>query len=222
MAKRKNQSAPSPSGQAQRLGLFGASGCGKTTKARALTNTLGRVIWFDPLQEYAREKGVKAFNDLNSLKLALRKEFARGFRFAFCPKFGYEIEDLHNLCYFLVKLQAGYMSGAHAAQITLVVDELDLSFPSGQTIKQPTNGFAYLCRRGRHYGVNLIGISQRPAQVDVCFRANCSGVYFFRHTDPIDFDIGVKMLGREYKETLRKLNNFEYIFKAGEKIFVHR
>lgn len=222
MAKKQNKSAGSADrGQAQRLGIFGASGCGKTTKARELTGKLGRIVWFDPLQEIARERGIKAFFDLETLKKALRKDFARGFRFAFCPGFGDEIKQLNDLCYFLAGLQQGYLTGSHAAQLTLAVDELDLSFPSGITQKDPKNGFAYLCRRGRHYGINLVGISQRPAQVDVCFRANCSGVYLFRHTDPIDYDVGVKMLGREYAATFRKLDNFQYIYKAGQKIFVH-
>ena len=222
MAKKQNKSTGSADrGQAQRLGIFGASGCGKTTKARELTGKLGRIVWFDPLQEIARERGIKAFFDLETLKKALRKDFARGFRFAFCPGFGDEIKQLNDLCYFLAGLQQGYLTGSHAAQLTLAVDELDLSFPSGITQKDPKNGFAYLCRRGRHYGINLVGISQRPAQVDVCFRANCSGVYLFRHTDPIDYDVGVKMLGREYAATFRKLDNFQYIYKAGQKIFVH-
>lgn len=223
MAKRQNKSAAASSagaGQAQRLGIFGASGCGKTTKARELTGKLGRIVYFDPLQELAKERGVKAFFDLESLKKALRKDFARGFRFAFCPGFGDEIGQLNDLCYFLVELQGGYMAGRHSAQMTLVVDELDLGFPSGMTQRDSKNGFAYLCRRGRHYGINLVGISQRPAQVDVCFRANCSAVYLFRHTDPIDFDVAVKMLGKEYREKFRLLDNFQYIYKSGQKIFV--
>ena len=225
MAKKQNKGTSRSStsiGQAQRLGIFGASGSGKTTKARELTGKLGRIVYFDPLQELARERGIKAFRDLESLKSALRKEFARGFRFAFCPGFGDEISQLNDLCYFLVALQNGYMTGQHTAKMTLVVDELDLGFPSGMTQRDPKNGFAYLCRRGRHYGINLVGISQRPAQVDVCFRANCSGMYLFRHTDPIDFDIGVKMLGREYRETFRKLDNYQYIYKSGQKIFVKK
>ena len=147
MAKKQNKSTAASgagTGQAQRLGIFGASGCGKTTKARELTGKLGRIVYFDPLQELARERGVKAFGDLESLKSALRKEFARGFRFAFCPGFGDEIGHLNDLCYFLVSLQGGYMAGRHTAQMTLVVDELDLGFPSGMTQRDPKNGFAYL------------------------------------------------------------------------------
>lgn len=225
MAKKQNQGksrSGAETGQAQRLGIFGASGCGKTTKARELTCSLTRIVYFDPLRELARERGVKAFGDMESLKRALRKDFARGFRFAFCPEFGSEPEQLQELSYFLVALQGGYCSGQHRAQLTLAVDELDTSFPVGSMQKNRKNGFGFLCCRGRHYGINLIGISQRMHLVDNVFRANCSGMYLFRHAEPADIDLGIKMLGTEYRETFRQLDNYQYIYKSGQKIFVKK
>lgn len=204
-------------GQAQRLGIFGASGCGKTTKARELTAGLGRVIYFDPLGEWGRDKGVKPFVSLDKLKQALRRNFGQGFRFAFLPAFGEEETQLQDLSYYLATLQSGYGT-QHTAQLTLVVDELDQSFPTGSMQKNRKNGFGFLCCRGRHFGINLIGISQRMHLVDNVFRANCSGVYLYRHAEPADIDIGVRMLGREYRDAFQKLNNYEYFFKSGQKI----
>ncbi len=209
------------SGQAQRLGIFGASGCGKTTKARELTAGLGRVIYFDPLGEWGRDKGVKPFVSLDKLKQALRRNFGQGFRFAFLPAFGEEETQLQDLSYYLATLQSGYGT-QHTAQLTLVVDELDQSFPTGSMQKNRKNGFGFLCCRGRHFGINIIGISQRMHLVDNVFRANCSGVYLYRHAEPADIDIGVKMLGREYRDTFQGLDNFQYIYKSGQKIFVKK
>ncbi len=225
MAKKQNQttSRTDTSGQqAQRLGIFGASGCGKTTKARELTSSLNRVIYFDPLGEWAREKGVKPFSDLAKLKQALQRNFAKGFRFAFIPTFGEEEAQLQELSYYLVMMQSGYSSFQHRAQLTLAVDELDTSFPTGSMQKNRKNGFGFICCRGRHYGINLIGISQRMHLVDNVFRANCSGIYLFRHAEPADIDVGIKIIGQEYRETFRKLANYQYIFKAGQKIFVKK
>lgn len=221
MAKRKNQtesSSASITKQAQRVGLFGASGCGKTTKARSLTAGLKRIVYFDPLAELTNSAGVRVFYNIEQLKKALKACFCSGFRFDFVPTFGKEIKELNDLSYFLLELQRGYKNSLHAAQLTLFVDELDIAFPSGITLKDPQNGFAYLCRRGRHYGVNLVGISQRPHQVDICFRGNCSGIYWFRHAEPSDIDTAVKAIGREYRDKIRNLSNYEFIYKAGGEI----
>lgn len=222
MAKKQNKSTATgstSSGQAERVGIFGASGCGKTTKARELTAGLNRIVYFDPLQEIAREKGIKPFRNFLQLKKALLDNFKRGFRFAFCPDFGSEIQQLNDLSYFLIELQRGYGS-QHTAKITLVVDELDVSFPSGILQKDRRNGFAFLSCRGRHSGINIIGISQRMPLVDITFRANCSALYIFRHTEPADIEVASRLLGREYKETFKKLNNYEYFYKQGSKIFL--
>ena len=221
MAKRKNQTESASISQAQRVGIFGASGCGKTTKARQLTAGLNRIIYFDPLAELINSANAKGFYDIEKLKKALLKDFSKGFKFVFVPTFGREIKQLNDLCYFLLELQTGYKNGWHKAQVTLFVDELDIAFPSGITQKDAQNGFAYLCRRGRHYGINLIGISQRAHQVDICFRGNCSGVYWFRHAEPSDIDVAIKSLGKQYKETLQNLSNFQYIYKAGATTYTH-
>lgn len=224
MVKKQNQTTSGTTGerQAQRLGIFGASGCGKTTKARELTSSLNRVIYFDPLGEWAQEKGVKGFVSLEKMKQALRRNFAQGFKYAFIPNFGEEEAQLQDLSYFLVFLQSGYSSFQHRAQLTLAVDELDTSFPTGSMQKNRKNGFGFLCCRGRHYGINLIGISQRMHLVDNVFRANCSGIYLFRHAEPADIDIGLKIIGTEYRDTFRKLANYQYIFKSGYKIFIKK
>ncbi len=220
MVKRKNQTKSSAIiRQAQRVGIFGASGCGKTTKARELTANLSRLIYFDPLAELATSAGITGvFSSIDRLKIALKRDFCKGFRFDFIPTFGNEIKELNDLCYFLLEVQSGYKAGKHQAQITLFVDELDIAFPSGITQRDTQNGFAYLCRRGRHYGINLIGISQRPHQVDICFRGNCSGVYWFRHAEPSDIDVAARALGKEYRETLRNLGNYQYIYKSGGQV----
>ena len=132
----------------------------------------------------------------------------RGTIVVFLSALGEEEQQLQDLSYYLAKLQAGYGT-QHQAQLTLVVDELDQSFPSGSLQKNRKNGYAFLCCRGRHFGINIIGISQRMHLVDNVFRANCSGIYLYRHAEPADIDIGVKMLGREYRDAFQKLNNFE-------------
>ena len=222
MAKKQNQiesGAGSESRQAQRVGIFGASGSGKTTKARELTKCLKRVVFVDPLGDFANTAGAVVISgDLEALKEAIIKRFTTGFKIVFVPVFGSVEKQLDAICYFLVRLQAGYLAGLHNAQITLVVDELDEGFCSGVMMRNPKNGFGYLCKRGRHYGINLVGISQRTAQVDVCFRGNLSALYLFRHADPIDTQKAIDLLGRDYKQQFINLNNFHYFYKSGQNV----
>ena len=228
MAKSKSKTESSASsivGQAQRVGIFGSSGCGKTTKARELIKNLGRVIYFEPLAYDIRElkaKDVyKVINCISNLFTELQKSYQKGFRIAFWPGINTEEVDLSTISNQLMRIQSGY-GLQHNAQITLVVDELDLAFPSGITQRNPNNGFKNLCCRGRHTGLNIVGISQRMHLIDNVFRANCSAFYLFRHAEPADIDTGLKILGREYRDTFKNLNNFEYVYKSGNKIFIHR
>lgn len=226
MAKRKNQTTCGTSaevGQAQRLGIFGASGCGKTTKARELIRNLNRVIFFEPLADDLRrlveKDGFKAVAGLPELFRKVRADFSKGFKLAYYPAAGDEVRELSQLSDFLMSIQSGY-GFRHSAQITLVVDELDLGFPTGESLKNPRNGFKNLCCRGRHTGIHVVGLSQRMHLVDNVFRANCSGVYLYRHSEPADIDVGLKIIGREYREKFRALDNFQYIYKAGQKIIL--
>ena len=119
-------------------------------------------------------------------------------------------------------MQSGYMAETSKAKITLVVDEMDLSFPSGIRQRNPKHGFLGLCLRGRHYGINLVGISQRPKLVDISFRANMSAVYLFMLAEPDDIDVAIKLVGREYAQTFRNLNKYQYVYKAGNCVKVKK
>ena len=201
------------------MGLFGASGSGKTTKARELTRNLKRIVYFDPLGDFVGVAGVKViYGDVAAFKKTLAGLYTKGFKIVFISTFGQQEKQLNDICYFLVDMQAGYLTGQHNAQITLCVDELDEAFYSGIMQRDVKNGFGFLCKRGRHYGINLVGISQRTAQVDVCFRGNLSALYLFRHVDPIDTQKAMDMIGRKYKTAFENLENFHYFYKCGSSV----
>ena len=111
MVKRQNKTKGGrigETGQAQRVGIFGASGCGKTTKSRQLTGKLTRVVYFDPLNEI-KASGAIPFFDIERLKVELKCSFAKGFKFAYIPSFGNEIKELNELSYFLVESLTYYL-----------------------------------------------------------------------------------------------------------------
>ena len=200
--------------QARRIGIFGASGSGKTTKALDLVAKVNRLIAFDPLDDLTQIK--TRISDLEYLKKFVLKNYAKSFRVRFVPNLAKAKEQLSEISLFLRELQAGYKFNRHNALVTLFVDELDTSFPLNISRSMGENGFYFLCCRGRHYGINIVGNSQRMSLVDLPFRANLSDLFVFRLADFNDIKAATQMLGTPYRQRIIDLTNFKYIYKNPE------
>jgi len=93
--------------------------------------------------------------------------------------------------------------------ITLVVEEMNLSFPvHGGEAK--ARGFAEVCSRGRHYGIEVFGLSQRIAEVSTRFRGNCTETVVLRQQGPRDLSAAVDALGG-HKAQIAALRNLDYL-----------
>lgn len=200
----------------RRIGIFGASGSGKTTKALKLLEKCRRLVVFDVLDDFTG-KFIRT-TDLSKLKAYIIKNYVRGFRVAYVPPAGSEPRALSELSLFLRTLQTGYKFNKHSAKITLFVDELNVAFPLGYSRQKPDNGFCFLNNQGRHYGVNIVGCSQRMSLVDMPFRANLSDLYVFRCADYNDIKAAAAILGAPYREQIQNLPNYKYIYKNEEGI----
>lgn len=196
----------------RRVGIFGASGSGKTTKALKLAKICRRLIVFDVLDDFVGK--FKRFTDLAELKRFCVYNYVKGFRVSYVPPYGAEAKALDELSQFIKNLQIGYKDNLHGVKITLFVDELNRSFPLGYTREKPLNGFGFLCNQGRHYGVNLIGVSQRLSLVDMPFRSNLSDIYFFRFSDFNDIKAACAIIGSQNRRKILDLKNYEYIYKS--------
>lgn len=205
--------------QSARVGIFGASGSGKTTLALGLVKNVKRVIYFDPLDDLPVKR---KFHDINEFFKFIIKNYNSGFKVAFIPTIAQSIDQLSAICEFIVKIQKHFKFSNSGVNITLFVDELDIAFPLNCCRRFPENWFYFLCCRGRHYGVNIVGISQRMSLVDLPFRANLSDLFVFRLADFNDIDNAVKMIGKPYKDKIQNLANYQYVYKmrTGEVISV--
>ncbi len=196
---------------ATRIGVYGGSGSGKSTKAKLLMKEMGLgVIAFDPLDEYA-EEGFTRFDNLKTMAKYLKRMYGKPFKYALVPDAGKEAEQLHALSVFLVAVQANYKAGKCTTQLLLLVEEMNLSYPV-EKLSKGLNGFSNICSRGRHFGINVMGISQRPAEINTRFRGNCNGFYVFRMAEHNDLTALAKVMGPEVKETIRNLKTHEYIY----------
>ncbi|QIE44463.1 hypothetical protein G5B38_02370 [Pseudohalocynthiibacter aestuariivivens] len=196
---------------AGRIGIWGASGSGKSSYVKQLLKGRARMVVFDPLAEYAPLCNVTV-RSLDSVRLAMRKDW-RGFRIAYVPVAGQEPRSLSALAKLLIAAQEPYRQTGAGGQITMVVEEMNLSFPvHGGAEKAP--GFADVCSRGRHFGIEVYGLSQRIAEVATRFRGNCTETVVMRQQGPRDVKAASDASGASAAQ-IGRLQNLDYIHSAG-------
>tara|TARA_R110002110_G_scaffold1531_9_gene6858 strand:- start:6939 stop:7607 length:669 start_codon:yes stop_codon:yes gene_type:complete len=183
--------------------VTGRRGSGKSTLTKGLLSGRPKVVVFDPRREYGG-RGVTTCDNRKALIAAMRKGWARGFHIAYVPQAGCEAEELHKLTLICWQAQSPYESGADPRKLTLAIEEMDLSFP---VVRLPNdlNGMTRVVNQGRHVGIEVIGVTQRPAQISKTFRANVSTTYVFPLADEDDQAAMLKKLSRKWSETLRTL-----------------
>lgn len=208
------------------VAIYGRRGSGKSTLTRALVDDRQNVVVFDPIADYAEMRGWEpvqlADNEavsrkrLNAAaKAALRR---KKFRLAVIPQADEEIACLHILASWLFDLQAGYREGRFREKVTLIVEEMDLSYPVHK-LPKGMGGMAKLCNQGRHWGLEAIGVTQFPQQVSKTFRNNTSYTYAFRLPDTPRRAVEENM-NDGHKPTFRNLKQFEFIELSGDQMRV--
>lgn len=192
---------------AGRIGVWGASGSGKSSYVKRKIKDIKRLVVFDPLDEYGPLCKVKA-RSLEDVRKAMRKDW-QGFKIAYVPPAGKEPAALSGLSRLLTAAQQPYKDKGRGAGVTLIVEEMNLSFPvhGGET---KAAGFAEICSRGRHYGIEVYGLSQRIAEVSTRFRGNCTETVILRQQGPRDLAAAVDAIGGR-KAEIAALRNLDYL-----------
>jgi len=200
-----------------RVGIFGASGSGKTTHARRLIDKCGRLVIFDPKYEWAENArrwtpGAVIVRDMAGFKRELARRWVVGFKIIYAPPFGGEVAALDALCRYLYQVQLKTKSAA----ITILIDEAQQGVPAGTSRKFPAHGALVCAVMGRSRGVNMVVCSQRITTVDINLRANLSHYCIFRLAELNDIRAAAEIV--HDKETLLKMPNYAYFYKspAGE------
>lgn len=186
--------------------VVGRRGSGKSTRVAQLIRPVRRVVAFDPIAEYG---GIRC-ERIGDVRKALAANWGRGFRVSYVPPANYEMQAADELSRLLQRAQQPYFDGRDDRQITLVLEEADLAYPSSG--KAP-GALKALCLRGRHYGINIVAVSQRPTLVHPTLRGNARSWYVL----PLDYDDDRREVlakaGRQYADQLRTLqpHNFFHI-----------
>lgn len=186
--------------------VVGRRGSGKSTLTKGLLKGRPKVVVFDPRAEYGALRGFTTAYTRTDVLKAMKRGWAKGFHIAYVPEAGQEIEALHKLTLICWRAQSPYAEGRDPRKLTLVIEEADLSFPvTGLPKHLP--GMQNTVNRGRHVGIECIGVTQRPALISKNFRGNVSTTYVFPLADEDDQAAMLKKLGRAWRERLRTLAN---------------
>lgn len=140
------------------MAVLGASGSGKSTFVkREISRGHPRLLIWDPMSEY---EGALA-DSLAAMLAALGKP---KFRIVFRP----DPDPVKRAKQFDLVCRAALAAG----NMTLVVEELRfVTSPSRAPM-----GWAQVCLTGRHKGLKVYGLSQRPASIDKDFLGNCTRI----------------------------------------------
>lgn len=220
----------------QRIGIFGGSGSGKTTFAKAVTDGMTRIVYFDPQGDYAGMcKTVidhKSADALDQVRAAMAAD-PSGFRICYIPPPGQEPaalnvlsaqiwEGMHRYRELRRPLDEAARTGDKKAvlnlvqqlppKITLAMDEMNTAFPvhGGDSI---VPAYSNLCSRGRASGINLIGISQGIQEVSTRFRRNANQLIILRQEGKADIAQAEAALGVP-RASIEALKPFEYFHKT--------
>lgn len=194
----------------KRMVVYGKSGSGKTHLVKnKFLGICDRVVIFDPEEDYVDEKGFQTVETLAGLLEILQDCWDSPFKVAFIPDSGMEEKQLHEVSCLIERLQEPYKRGENERKILLVVDELNLSFPLNY--RPELSGFARLCSRGRKRGINIIGITQRPAEVATRLRGNIDRLIAFNFSLPNDLKVIRETCGLDAETAVQQLQEFQYM-----------
>lgn len=159
------------------MAVLGASGSGKSTFVkREISRGHPRLLIWDPLAEYEGHATDKVHELLAGLRLTK-------FRLVFRPS----SDDKIRAVQFDLICRAALAAG----RLTFIVEELRfVTTPSRAPV-----GWARVCLTGRHRGLTVYGLSQRPASIDKDFLGNCTRIRTGRLAYPEDLKAVRKAMG---------------------------
>lgn len=179
--------------------ILGRKGCGKTTLAMKLAKRIhfeskDRVVCVAPMGGFQLAGSpVIRSDDLNAY------ESLAGRSFLVLPDCNETAENAFEFCWTAQEKNP-------VKDLWLFVDEIDLYF----SFRQPDPFLTRIVRYGRHARINLVAISQRPANIHNDLLAQADEKIIFNTNEPNDLVYLKKYAGCEPAE-LQQLPKFKYI-----------
>ncbi len=206
-------------GATTRIGIYGTSGCGKSTLAKQLIKSIERIIVFDPMAEYEAQGFTVVKSVVDLLKHSKSKKFKLAYQMNVDAKHS---DELAKVAQAVFLVQKPYAEGKNFPQMTFLIEEMALSIPNVQNAKS-LSYMTNMANMGRHFGINLIGIAQRPANVNTTVRACFTENYFFMMNLMNDIQAVSEFIGKTNANKILQLNRHEAIhYMEGKTIEKHK
>lgn len=191
------------------IAIFGARGSGKTVRCKKLLGERKRkrVIVYDLKDEYPFTK-VRGATELGKF---FKKNWRKSFKVSYVPSAKEKAEhiaELSKVCYAIAKAQKADAQSNLAQNITILVEEMSVSAPN-QKYPAGQGGFEFVVNIAREWGVEVIGVSQRPAQANPDFRGNATRSFFYNLSNTLDIKALKGMIGDD-ANNLKSLQPHEY------------
>lgn len=185
--------------------IAGASRSGKTAYTKRETAKAGRVLAWDPEDQWAQLRGFQKVTTRHGLLVAAQKHGAGKFAYVAGGDLKKEFDFWAGCVQY---------AGRYVGPLVAIAEELaDVTTPS----KAPGN-WGILLRRGLKRGVTIFAISQRWAEADKTAMGNASEFVIFRQATGTDAAYMAKRTRVEVEEInqLRPLDFVRYDSGSGE------
>jgi DNA helicase HerA-like ATPase len=147
------------------IAILGTRGTGKTTLSRKVQGAWPRQVIIDPVDEYSDGIIVSDFSDFSKKMLEFQREKIKKFRIIF--RFSPEVEDQAALANAILRVCFEF------GNIQIVMEEVQLYSSTHQLPLFMRNALFM----GRHKGLSLVFVTQRPGALNKNILSQCQHVF---------------------------------------------
>lgn len=145
--------------------VLGTRGTGKSTLARRISAMWPRKIIIDPVEDWTDGKAFSNFNSFSNELINLKKENKKDFKLIF--RFDPDCDNNEEVFNHVLRL------AYHFKNVQVIIDEVQL-FSSPHFASKYLKNNLFI---GRHNGISMLPITQRPGQLNKNILAQSQHVF---------------------------------------------